>query len=233
VSVFHILLVEDTQDQTALVQHSLAGLDLQMTAVANVMDAKHQIANSKSTFDLFILDLLLPDGDGFEILKELRAKPIYHDTPVFLHSVTDEVPKKITAFSLGADDYLTKAIAPAELRARVEARLRRSQKNLGFFQKGRLQLDVTLMRAFMQGEGDRRTLDLTPTEFKILSLLARHEGQVYNREEIVKTIWGDGVNVLNRTVDSHISGLRRKLGDVSNYIESIAGSGYRFQLPLT
>ena len=141
---------------------------------------------------------------------------------------------KVTAFNLGADDYLVKPISGVELRARVEMRLKKSthlQTVQNKLVKGNLILDVALLRASVQ-EGDQtKTVPLTAKEFKILTVLAQNERQVYSRQNLVKHVWGDSIHIQERTVDSHIFGLRKKLGLYGDYIECIPHAGYRFVGP--
>lgn len=228
----NVLLVEDLQECQLVVRRALASSDIQLSVTGSVQEAlKFLASEQRTTPDLVILDLSLPDGEGFTILEELRSK-IGSDVPVFLLTSDAELDSKITAFNLGADDYLIKPISGIELRARVEMRLKKTSKDrkLGStINRGRLTLDLSLMRTSIVESGRARTVSLTAKEFKILALLAQKPNLVYTRQELISNVWGPAVHVIDRTVDSHIFGLRKKLGALSGLIECIPHVGYRFK----
>lgn len=227
----NVLLVEDLDECQIVVKRALANSSIELTIAKTLKEAQTLIrSNSEIKYDLVILDISLPDGEGLSILEEIRTTT--GDTvPVFLLTSDSDLDSKVTAFNLGADDYLTKPISGAELRARVEMRLKKTagQRNQQTkIQKGNLALDVSLMRVSLIENNEQKILPLTSKEFKILALLTQHEGQVYSRHDLVKHVWGDSIHVQERTVDSHIFGLRKKLGSYADYIECIPHVGYRF-----
>lgn len=230
--MFKVLLVEDSEECQLLVKKALSKSDVEILPALKLQTAMDLVKNAANdTIHLILLDLMLPDGDGIQLLNVLQTHEHLHEVPIFLLTSKEELTSKVTAFSLGAEDYLVKPVDPIELKARVEMRLRKTQqkkKSLEVLKKGDLSLNLSLMKATVIKGEQEEVLDLTSKEFKILSFLAQNEGQVYSRSQLVKKIWGDSVHVLDRTVDSHVCGLRRKLSEHAEYIESIPGAGYRF-----
>lgn len=232
--MYHILFVEDQEDWQVIVKRALASSQIEITVAKCVKEALRILASpSSSKFDLAILDNGLPDGSGIEVLEAIRAGAT-PQMPVFILSGVSELDSKVTAFNLGADDYLLKPISGIELRARVEMRLKKASDTAAtstMLRKNKLTLDLSLMRASLTFEETSKTLPLTAKEFKILVLLAQNEGRVYSRRDLVDSVWGQSVNVLERTVDSHIFGLRKKLEEYSDSVECIPHMGYRFVSP--
>lgn len=229
--MYQILLIEDSIDSCAVVQQALANSGLQIRVTHSNQEALTLLRQKGYRPDLVLLDLMLPDGTGLQILNYLNSDPSTQSIPVMLISSTHDVTFKVTAFSLGAEDYVTKPIDPIELRARVEMRLRKSirhTQNRDVIKRNFLELQIPLMRAQILYDGKGHLLDLTLKEFKILCFLAQHESEVFSRFQLVKSIWGESINILDRTIDSHICSIRKKLGPYSNYIQSIPGVGYRF-----
>ncbi len=134
-------------------------------------------------------------------------------------------------FDLGGDDYLTKPFSPAELRARVGAVLRRSYpaENTPVVTKGNLELNNSSQRAFHIEGSSKKEIELTHIEFKILKYFFEHEDHMFSRAQIIDEIWGNDTHITERTVDTHISKLRKKLGPLGEYFESVHGAGYRFK----
>ena len=176
--------------------------------------------------DLIILDLMLPDIDGLQICKYLRGNDRFASIPIIMLTAKTEEIDKIIGLELGADDYVPKPFSPRELVARVRAVLRRPAR-----------IDVAAQRIVVSDvviDVDRRevrvkgkTIDLTPSEFKILHLLAMRQGRIQTRDQILNFLWGDEKFVIDRTVDVHIRHLREKLGEASQIIKNVRGAGYR------
>lgn len=228
-----ILLIEDSEECRMVVKQTLSSPQIQVATAANLQEAKTLLFNCspENAPDLILLDLSLPDGDGFELLDQLQADSNYQKVPVYLMTGNREIASKVAAFRLGAEDYLVKPVNPVELKARIEMRLRKNKTKrnlLETLQKGALTLHVPLMKASIRSAQSEESIEFTAKEFKILLFLAQNEGRVYSRAELVEVIWGKSVHVLDRTVDSHVCSLRRKLGSHSHYIESVPGSGYCF-----
>jgi DNA-binding response OmpR family regulator len=179
--------------------------------------------------DIIIMDLMLPVMDGFEVCRRLRNEG--DTTPIIILTVKDKEIDKVLGLELGADDYLTKPFSLRELQARVKAILRRTEeqiRELATFQFGQIELDFKKYEAKKRG----RKIELTPLEFQILKLLIQRKGEVLSRDDFLDKIWGqDNVYVTYRTVDSHISNIRKKIENNPShpkYILSIRGVGYKF-----
>jgi DNA-binding response OmpR family regulator len=223
-----ILLIDDSEDVAVLVENALSPLGISL-AVASTMRSGLSAA-LETTYDMVIIDIGLPDGDGFELFSKIRGIAGYEKVPAIFLTGNEDVGSKISAFSLGADDYIVKPFHLLELRARVESRLKKYKATIAadsdLHTYGPFLFDLQAQRLRVQGKND--PISLTPREFKILLLLAKNSDRLFTREDILEKIWGKGVFVTNRTVDAHICYLRKKLDHLSYYIESIPGEGYRF-----
>ncbi|MFN3135591.1 MAG: response regulator [Candidatus Kryptonium sp.] len=181
--------------------------------------------------DVLILDLMLPDMDGFEICKMLRNNPATAKLPIIILTAKIEETDKIVGLELGADDYVTKPFSPRELIARVKAVLRRTSEEGTTKQEilrvgDKIVIDVNKMEVYVEGQ----RVDLTLTEFKILKHLAKKPGWVFSREQLLNAIWGIKKSVIDRTVDVHIKKLRDKLGEAGKLIKSVRGMGYKIEI---
>ena len=178
--------------------------------------------------DLIILDLMLPDADGIEICKNLKKRDKYSSVPIIMLTAKGEETDKILGLEFGADDYVTKPFSPRELVARVKAVLRRQQKSdeSGKFNiDGILIIDKEKHEVTVKGQ----KIDLTSTEFRILSLFVSNKSKVFSRYDILDYLWGDEKIVLDRTIDVHIKNLRDKLGKAGQLIKNIRGIGYKLE----
>jgi two-component system, OmpR family, alkaline phosphatase synthesis response regulator PhoP len=177
--------------------------------------------------DLVVLDLMLPGRDGMEVTREMRRRG---ETPILMLTARSEDIDRIVGLEIGADDYLTKPFNPRELVARVKAILRRSDPAL----RGARPMDVGTLRVDPRRRdayvADRR-LDLRPREFDLLAALARDPGVVWSRDDLLSSVWGTDFPGETRTVDVHVSELRRKLADGGPPIETVKGVGYRLVPP--
>jgi DNA-binding response OmpR family regulator len=231
VPMSRILLIEDSEESQLIIRRALGAPDRQIILARTLAEARAQFAQyeSQGGFQFILLDLSLPDGDGFSLLDELLADG-GSQIPIFLLTSSQDLNAKVTAVNLGVDDYLVKPFNPIELKARVEMRLRKSfmrAQTTNTVRRGALILDHALMKAQVQENGRVRALDLTAKEFRILSFLSQNEGSTYSREDLVRAVWGPTLHVLARTVDSHICAIRRKLGTYAHYLQSVPGVGYR------
>jgi two-component system, OmpR family, response regulator RegX3 len=190
-------------------------------------------AFTKHRFDLVVLDLMLPKVPGEEVCRQIRNAS---DVPIIMLTAKGEEEDRITGLELGADDYLVKPFSPRELVARVRALLRRAhvesepQRDRLVFAE--LEIDVAGHKAFLGGE----ELDLTASEFKLLTTLCRYPGRVYSRMELVEKVLGYDFEGYERTIDSHVKNLRAKLEDdprEPTFIYTVHGVGYRFEAPKT
>jgi DNA-binding response OmpR family regulator len=184
--------------------------------------------------DLILLDLMLPDGSGFDLIVQVRRNGLR--PAIIVLSSRDEEADRVAALETGADDYVTKPFSPREVVARVRAVLRRAQPN-GNAQPAEpsvptplpvlpVQVDATTRRASVHGV----VLELTRVEFDLLASLVEEPGRVYTRAQLIDKVWGDGFAITDRTVDSHIKGLRKKVSEAGgdpNLVETVRGVGYR------
>jgi two-component system phosphate regulon response regulator PhoB/two-component system alkaline phosphatase synthesis response regulator PhoP len=179
--------------------------------------------------DLIVLDLMLPDADGFEVCKYLRKTDNLAAVPIIMLTARVGETDKILGLELGADDYVTKPFSPSELVARVKAVLRRREPRKDGVEKieieGILSLDLQRHEVSVKG----RKVELTSTEFRILQLLASKKGWVFSRDKILDYLWGNEKTVVDRTVDVHIKHLREKLGAAAKLIKNIRGVGYKLE----
>lgn len=227
-----ILAVEDAPDYQMIIKSTLKD-DYDLTLANNGVQAFEAL--KKQSFDLILLDIILPDSDGYEICSSLRSHESTKNTPIIFVTSRESVPDKVMGFSLGADDYVTKPFNILELKARVAAKLRMSeQKGMSsLLTRGQLEINIPTQRVYMVDEAGagRRLIDMTSTEFRLLLFMVQHTDHVLSREQILDAVWGDSLNVTERTVDTHISKLRKKMGSCGDYIKSVHGSGYRFTVP--
>jgi two-component system phosphate regulon response regulator PhoB/two-component system alkaline phosphatase synthesis response regulator PhoP len=179
--------------------------------------------------DLILLDLMLPDADGLEVCKYLRGKREWASVPVIMVTAKGDETDRIIGLELGADDYITKPFSPRELVARVKAVLRRrvsAEEVKKIEVEGVLTIDLEKHEVLAEG----KRVELTSTEFKILSLLASKKGWVFTREQILDYLWGHEKAVLDRTIDVHIRNLREKLGPAAaGLIRNVRGVGYKLE----
>lgn len=178
--------------------------------------------------DLIILDLLLPNMDGFEICKTLRQKERFAATPIIILSGKSEETDKVSGLDLGADDYVVKPFSLNELEARVKAVLRRRtpEETKKTLKVGSMVIDLQKYNVLVKGE----KINLTLTEFKILELLAGRKDHVFSRDRILTYLWGEEKLVIGRTIDVHIKHLREKMGNYGTCIRNVRGVGYKFSI---
>lgn len=176
---------------------------------------------------LILLDVMLPEEDGLEVLKKLKADTKYENIPVIMLTAKSSEFDKVTALDAGADDYITKPFGAMELVARVKAVLRRSSKThnseIKVYKIDDLIIDITKHEIKV---GDK-TIALTYKEFELLAYLAEHSGAVLCRDNILRDIWGYEFDGENRTVDVHVRTLRQKLGEYADIVETVRGVGYK------
>ncbi len=180
----------------------------------------------EQAFDLIVLDVMLPRKDGFEVCRELRRAGLR--TPILFLTAKVQESDKVLGLELGGDDYLTKPFSAREFRARVMALLRRATGELPeIYRFGKVEVDFT--RYEVRSAGTQ--VDVTPTEFKLLTAFIRHRGRVLTRDQLLDEVWGRGTFVTDRVIDTHITNLRRKIEPEPakpRYLISIRGTGYRF-----
>ena len=216
-----ILIVEDEQKLAELLKDYLARSSFDTTILDNGNDVVPYVRENKP--DLVILDLMLPGRDGMEICKEIRT---FSNLPIIMVTARVEEIDRLLGLELGADDYVCKPFSPRELVARVKAVLRRAGGETTIKAKG-LVLDEARYKASLHGVD----LELTAVEFKLLSFLAANPGRIYSRDQLMERIYSDHRIVSDRTIDSHIKKLRKKISVKSpdeELIGSVYGVGYKF-----
>jgi two-component system alkaline phosphatase synthesis response regulator PhoP len=221
-----IMVVDDDRDIRRLVESILAKEGFVTIGAESGADALKKVENSKP--DLIILDLQLPDKDGFEVCKILRADPTTRTIPVVFLTVQNLDSYKIAGLEMGADDYITKPFNQTELVARVKAVLRRAEwrdtKDVPV-KEGPLSVDMEKHTVIMDG----KSLNLAPKEFDLLLALMRNQGKVLTRSELSESVWGQEYSNNTRTVDVHVGRLRRKLGKHGDRVRTVERIGYRFE----
>lgn len=223
-----ILVVEDSLDCVEVIERALGEHDLCVAGCLS--DARERLA-IEPDYDLMLLDLELPDGDGLRLCAEI-SKAGETRIPVIFLTARRDVRDKVTAFSLGAEDYIEKPVDVLELQARVSARLRKmedQQQRIKILERGDVRIDVQAVRTLHVRGNATRELDLSPTEHRLLRLLAERPSHLVSRDRMMSEVWGDTI-VGPRTIDSHVSKLRRKLGETRCRIESVRGLGYRLEI---
>ncbi len=222
-----ILIVEDDPDTAQLVRLYLCRDGHEVLTAADGVKGL-ALAREESP-DLIVLDLMLPGLDGIEICRELRG---YSNVPIIMVTARVEEDDRLAGLELGADDYITKPFSPRELAARVKAVLRRTAMEANARSPAVLKLGgVSLDFPKRAARVEHRPVALTRTEFDILAVLMRSPGRVFSRDEIIDRVFGDDFEGFDRTIDTHVSNLRRKLQvrpDSPRYIKTAYGVGYRF-----
>ncbi|HEY6961473.1 MAG TPA: response regulator transcription factor [Gaiellaceae bacterium] len=211
------------EDEPRILEFLRTGLEGEGFVVDGAADGQRALELARaSDYELVVLDLLLPRVDGLRVLAELRAAR--DEVPVLILSARSDLPTKLRAFDLGANDYLAKPFSFSELVARVRVHLRRAQDadGEGVLRIGALELDVKCRRAIVEG----RATDLSDREFRLLYHLASHPGEVVTRERLLSDVWGYGFDPRSNVVDVCVRRLRKKLGP-SWPIETIRHAGYR------
>ncbi|MGB2964708.1 MAG: response regulator transcription factor [Anaerolineales bacterium] len=226
-----ILVVDDDRDIVRLVRSYLEKAGYQVVTAYDGETALKVLRREQP--HLLILDLMLPDRDGWDVARLVRSDSFLAATPIIMLTARVEDNDKIVGLEIGADDYITKPFNPREVVARVRALLRRSQLQQGspvpkILETGSLQLDVGKRELTMNGE----LIELTPSEFELLKVLMGNPGYVITRDELAEKALGYRSDSLGRTLDSHIKNLRRKIDtipDSTSFIQTVHGIGYRLR----
>ncbi len=222
-----ILIIEDDTDIRELIALQLRMNDHLCFEAATASEARKLM--SAEEFDLFLIDRMLPDSSGIEICKNIRAKESSQSPGIILITAMVEPENIIEGLDAGADDYITKPFDIEVLQARVRSQLRRQSRphdsDHQVMTVGPITIDHDRRKVLLDGN----EIKLTHTEYQILLELAKNPGLVYKRRDLIDKVLGGDVHVTNRTIDTHIAGLRKKLSESSSLIETIRGVGYRFQ----
>jgi DNA-binding response OmpR family regulator len=223
-----ILVVDDEPDALDLVTYNLGQAGFQTETAADGAEALRKARSS--TPDLILLDLMLPEMDGLEVCKLLRRDAKTSAIPIIMLTARASEIDRIVGLELGADDYVPKPFSPRELVLRVKKRL---EQNSGVPSKttytlGPLLVDVSRHLVTVRG----KRVELTATEFKLLTLLLQRTGHVQSRDQLLRDVWEYETHIDTRTVDTHIRRLREKLGPAAKYLDTVRGVGYRFSSEL-
>ena len=225
--VAKILVVDDEPDILEIISYNLRKEGYEVKTAENGLEA---VASAKEFLpDMILLDVMMPKMDGMEACKQIRAVPSLKHSFILFLTAREEEFVEVLSFQAGADDFLTKPIKPRALISRIEAVFRRSKEDAKLEQTKQIKLgNLVIDRESYQVTQDGKVVVLARKEFELLFLLASRPGKVFTRDQILETIWGTDVVVINRTIDVHIRKLREKLGDA--YITTIKGVGYKFEL---
>ncbi|ANT65306.1 MULTISPECIES: response regulator transcription factor [Prosthecochloris] len=221
-----ILVVEDDHNLAKLLKYNLekAGYKCQH---AESGEAALELLKGK-VYDLMLLDIMLPGMDGFEVCRKVRQHQLYKELPVVMLTAKGEEIDKVLGFELGIDDYVVKPFSPRELNLRIRAILKRDRRGKREIQEvmksGDLEVDISRHKVSSGG----KELTLTLMEFKLLVVLLQRKGQAQSRETLLSDVWDVDKNINTRTIDTHITRLREKLGDAGRQIKTVRGLGYKF-----
>ena len=222
-----VLVVDDEPDIVALVAYHLAKSGYSVSTATSGPDGLALARRDKPA--LIVLDLMLPGLSGLEVMQQLRSDKGTAGIAVLMLTARREESDRIEGLTLGADDYLTKPFSPQELVLRVAAILRRMKsrdaESVDVQEIGPLKIDRTAHRVTVDG----REVELTPTEYKLLTLLAERKGRVQPRTMLLEVVWDAAPDIQTRTVDMHVQRLRAKLGGAGELIETVRGFGYRLR----
>jgi len=221
-----ILLIEDEPDIRKTLEYNLSREGFDVVCAPSLSEGRNYINTNQ--FSLILLDLMLPDGSGLDLCRELKTDSDKKLTPIIILTAKDDEVDKVVGFELGADDYVTKPFSVRELILRVKAVLKRGNaksENLEVQRQfGDLVIDVDSHEVYV----DNEPVTLTALEFKLLRQLVDRRGRVQSRDQLLSDVWGYSADVTTRTVDTHIKRLREKLGAMGKYVQTIRGVGYKF-----
>ena len=221
-----ILLIEDEPDIRKTLEYNISREGYDVVSAPSLSEGRNHL--NSGSFSLILLDLMLPDGSGLDLCREIKSDKEKVATPIIILTAKDDEVDKVVGFELGADDYVTKPFSVRELILRIKAVLKRGerkQENLEVQRQfGDLLIDVDSHEVF----GNEQSITLTALEFKLLRQLVDRRGRVQSRDQLLSDVWGYSADVTTRTVDTHIKRLREKLGSMGKYVQTIRGVGYKF-----
>jgi two-component system phosphate regulon response regulator PhoB len=222
-----VLIVEDERSLTDVLVYNL---EREGYEVSVSHDGRDGLRKAQTLLpDVLILDLMLPGLSGLDICKDLKSNAKTAAIPILMLTAKSEETDQIVGFAVGADDYVTKPFSTKVLMQRVRALMRRKtmpeQQDGDVISFGKLKVDKRSHKVTLGSQ----SLDVTPTEFRLLETLVRQPGRAFTRHDLMDSAIGDGAIVLERTIDVHVKSLRKKLGATGDYIETVRGIGYRFK----
>ena len=221
-----ILIIEDEPDIRKTLEYNISREGYKVVCAPSLSKGKEHI--NSSDFSLILLDLMLPDGSGLDLCREIKSDKDKSSTPIIILTAKDDEVDKVVGFELGADDYVTKPFSVRELILRIKAVLKRGAEKKETLevqrQFGELIMDIDSHEVFVNNE----QIILTALEFRLLRQLVDRRGRVQSRDQLLSDVWGYSSEVTTRTVDTHIKRLREKLGTMGKYVQTIRGVGYKF-----
>ncbi|AAP25264.1 MULTISPECIES: response regulator transcription factor [Bacillus] len=222
-SKYRVLVVDDESDMRQLVGMYLDNFGYEWGEAENGKEALKKLETDH--YDFVVLDIMMPEMDGLSVCKEIRKTS---DVPIIFLTAKGEEWNRVNGLRMGADDYIVKPFSPGELIARMEAVLRRYTKQE---QQEEIQFGPILINEKSRKiEADGEPISLTVKEFDLLYFLCQHTGQVFSREQLLEKVWGYDYAGSTRTVDTHVKTMRLKLGEGGNYIQTVWGVGYKFEV---
>lgn len=225
----HLLLIEDNAEVQLIVK-DLFERDFKVH-IAKTLESADKLLKA-CAMDIVLLDVVLPDGDGFKYLSRLKNSREHADLSVILLTGQKSSDDKIHGFTLGAEDYVTKPFDGRELKMRVAARLKSgnlNSKNSNLLTCGNLFLDSETQKVHYIENDQNYPIDVSPLEFKILRFLIKNKNAVLSRQQLLDSVWGNHIHILDRTIDAHVSRLRKKIEASDCTIKTVYGNGYSFQ----
>jgi DNA-binding response OmpR family regulator len=225
-----VYVVEDDPDISRLVRHQLESAGFLIRVFPTAIGVIQQAQRERPA--LFVLDIMIPGGDGLDLCRQVRQTPSLAMVPVIFLTAKAAEADRVIGLELGADDYIAKPFSPRELIARVKAVLRRFDQPLApsVVKAGDVEIDTGAMSLLVRG----KTVTTTATEFRLLDYLARHAGRVFTRDQLLDAVWRDTAFVTPRSVDVYVRRLREKIErDPENprHLRTVRGAGYRFEVP--
>ena len=222
-----VLIIEDEPDIRKTIDYNLTKESFKVVQAGSIEEGEKALASNQ--IDVIILDLMLPDGSGLTLCRDIKSDDKTKHIPIIILTAKTEEVDRVVGFELGADDYVTKPFSVRELILRVKAILKRGPTSNNNseddeYSFGELTLNFEAHQAYINGN----EVSLTALEFRLLKHLIDRKGRVQTRDQLLEDVWGYSSDVTTRTVDTHIKRLREKLGSVGNHIQTIRGVGYRF-----
>lgn len=225
-----ILVVDDEKDIVDILKYNLEREN--EFEVLTASNGKEALAHASLNPDVIILDIMMPEINGFEVCKQLKNNPATSKIPVIFLTAKENEIDEILGLEIGADDYISKPISPRKVLARIKSVIRRSQndKPIHIFSDDNIKFkSLEIDTASHSVKIKDREIFFPKKEFQLLHFLLSNRGRVYSREILLNRIWGENIYVVDRTVDVHVAKVREKLGEYAEYIETIKGLGYRFK----
>lgn len=225
-----ILVVDDEKDIVDILKYNLEREnEFEVIPAYNGKDALELAANIP---DLIILDIMMPELNGYEVCKKLKSNPETSGIPVIFLTAKENEIDEIIGLEIGADDYISKPISPRKVIARIKSVIRRTSLEHEKLFKSDQKITFQNLEIDSQSHSvkiDQKDIFFPKKEFQLLHFLISNRGRVYSREILLNQLWGENIYVVDRTVDVHVAKVREKLGEYSDYIETIKGLGYRFK----